>query len=362
MEPAGLIPTPESIPAPWGLIEFLGIFTLFFHLLFINVVLGGSLILLFTRLFGKQQPLGDSVAGVLSGKIPTVLAMAITFGVAPLLFLQVLYGHFFYSSSVLIALYWILLIPLLIIAYYGAYIHARKHDSRRGLSLFFLALTCLILLWIAFIFENNISLMLQPGRWTAYFGNRDGTLLNLSDPVIWPRYLHFVTASVAVAGIFSALLWSLGERKGVQGAADRKKTGLKIFAFATMVQIAVGLWLLIALPENVMMQFMGRNKLYTVIFGCGFLAAVLLIVAALQGSLVQTLAVLVVTIVLMLLMRFFVRTAYLDPYFKVESLEVVPQYDVLILFVVILLVGLGIVWYMLKTAANAAATRQGRAS
>ncbi len=48
--------------------------------------------------------------------LPLVIAFAVNFGVAPLLFLQVLYGHFIYTSSILMGIFWISIIPALIIA------------------------------------------------------------------------------------------------------------------------------------------------------------------------------------------------------------------------------------------------------
>jgi hypothetical protein len=358
MEPAGLIPTPETIPAPWGLLEFLGVFTLIIHLLFINVVLGGSLISLFARLRQPDLALDESVPGALARKITTFLALAITFGVAPLLFVQVLYGHFFYTSSVLMAFYWIMVIPLLLVAYYGAYIHARKFDSARGLSLFFLALSSLILLVIALIYENNISMMAQPGKWPEYFSNRNGTILNLGDPVLWPRYLHFITASVAVGGLFSALIWSFRVRRGDENGGSHVKSGLKIFSVATMIQVVIGFWFLLALPKEIMMKFMGQNLLYTVMLALGIVLALAAIITSTLGRLPATLVFLVSTVAVMVILRTFLRTSFLEGYFKVESLELVPQYDVLFLFVAVFVIGLAVVGYMLKLAFNAAAGKE----
>ena len=62
-------------------------------------------------------------------KLPVMIALGINMGVPPLLFLQVVYGNLFYSSSVLMAVYWILIIPLLILAYYGTYIHIFRYGK-----------------------------------------------------------------------------------------------------------------------------------------------------------------------------------------------------------------------------------------
>ncbi len=120
------------------------------------------------------------------------MALTVNFGVPPLLFVQVLYGHLFYSSSVMLAVPWILVIPILILAYYGAYIFVKKADKAPVWSKGALVFTSLFLLYIAFVFVNNNTLAIQPDRWGIYFENPGGWNLNLGEPTLWPRYLHFV--------------------------------------------------------------------------------------------------------------------------------------------------------------------------
>ena len=164
MNPTQLIPIPDTIPAPPWLFFILGLLTFTLHILVINVALGGSLITLLSRLKANAN-LETSLHGGIAAKIPVTFALGINLGVAPLLFLQVIYGHLFYASSVLLAVYWILVIPLLIVAYYGSYIHIRKYDKASGLSKISLLITSLILLYIGFTFVNNMSLMAQPEKW-----------------------------------------------------------------------------------------------------------------------------------------------------------------------------------------------------
>ena len=348
MDPAALIPDALEIPAPVWLLEFLGALTLVIHLIFINVVLGGALISLFNRLRCPEETRMDSVPGSMAKKIPTVLAMAITFGVAPLLFVQVLYGHFFYTNSILMGIYWILIIPFLIVAYFSFYYHSVKFDLKRGASVFALSLGVAILLYIAFMFENNVTMMLQPDKWTAYFDHRGGTILNLSDPAIYPRYIHFLTASLAVASLFIALVWNFRKNRGVAGADEKVKTYLRLFGFATMFQIVVGFWFLIALPKNVMMTFMGQNMAATVSLALGILLAMAAIMTAMMNRVWLTSIITVLTVAVMIMNRIFVRDAYFEPYFSADQLEVVPQYQIMTIFLVIFVIGLGVIGYMIK--------------
>ena len=350
MESFQLIPSPDTIPAPSWIFLVLDIVTFLLHILVINVVLGGSLILLFSGLRNRETSLESSFQGAIIKKIPTSFALGVNLGVAPLLFIQVIYGHLIYSSSVLMAVYWMLIIPLLIIAYYGAYIHSRNLEKRRTLAMIAIAITSLIVLYIAFMLTNNMTLMIQPEKWSGYFTNRSGTLLNLTEPTLIPRYLHFVTASIAVGGLFAALVWHLRKRKNIEGADQKIKLGLQIFAIATAVQVVVGLWFLISLPSEFMMAFMGQNILYTLFLLVGIGLGIAALITGFLNKFIPTLILLIGTVAVMVINRFNLRTLYIDRFFKLESLELSPQYDVLALFLVIFVVGLLIVGYMLKTA------------
>lgn len=353
MDPSSLIPATEAIPAPWWVMETLGVLVLIFHLLVVNVALGGSLLLLWNRLRGGCTAGATIGPEVLKYKLPTAFAVGINLGVAPLLFTQVLYGHFFYTSSIIMAVSWIMVIPLVILGYYGAHTHARKYASRPGLALAALVVACAVLLYVPFAFENNISLELQPERWSRWFENRGGTALSLSDPVMWGRYLHFVTASLAVAGLFIALVWGIRGRRGRPDTAPHVRRALRIYALTNMVQVVIGLALLMLLPRRILLQFMGGDLLYSGVLLAGFSLALAGIFAALQGRLWTTVALTVGIVTMMVLTRTFLRHAYLEPWFDPASLPVEPRYGVLALFLATLAAGLAIVGVMLKWAIQA---------
>ena len=105
---------------------------------------------------------------MMAHRLPTVMAFVINLGVPPLLFAQVLYGRALYTSSVLIGAYWISVIFLLMASYYGLYYSAKRAEARRpwtatGLAALLLALT------IAFIYSNNMTLMLRPQVWAGMY-------------------------------------------------------------------------------------------------------------------------------------------------------------------------------------------------
>ncbi len=149
-----IIPSVDAIPVHWLWFELLLILTFFIHMVLMNFLLGGTLLSVWDLLLGK--PVKKA-----SGALPTLVALTVNFGVPPLLFVQVLYGHLFYSSSVMVAVPWILVIPILILAYYAAYIFVRKAESAPGWSKGALVITSLFLLYIAFIFVNNNTLAIR---------------------------------------------------------------------------------------------------------------------------------------------------------------------------------------------------------
>ena len=114
MDPVALIPTPDTIPVHWGWFQFLLLLTFYLHILFMNVMLG-TIIIAFVRHFQRPTetcPLTEEI----SQKLPFSIALAVNFGVAPLLFVQVLYGHFIYASSILMAVLWLSIVGILIAA------------------------------------------------------------------------------------------------------------------------------------------------------------------------------------------------------------------------------------------------------
>lgn len=348
MDISTLIPTPDAIPVAWGWFHVLLLLTFLLHLLVMNAMLGGGIIALFSLFRGGEQNqlLGKEVGY----KLPYTIAFAVNMGVAPLLFVQVLFGHFIYSSSILMAVWWLSIIALLILAYYAAYIYDFKFDALQGMRILLLIFSVAILLFIGFMFSNNMTLMLQPEKWVAYFNNPGGTLLNAEDPSLWPRYLHFVVGAVAIAGLFLALVGHFGFTKSKVDPATMIETGMGYFTKATVIQVLLGVWFLLSLPREVMLQFMGRSGYGTILLLIGLVLAGLMLYAGYRRRVIMASAVALVLMVVMVLMRDLVRFAYLKPYFHPADLTVTPEYSPFIFFLVVFVAGLVLVGYMIKLA------------
>jgi hypothetical protein len=340
-----LIPTPDVLPAAWGYFQFLLMLTFPLHLLAMNAMLGTALISLLARVRGG--PAHIRLAHDLAKMLPLIVAFTINLGVAPLLFVQVLYGHFLYTSSVLMAVYWLGVPLVLIIAYYAVYLYDFKFEALGRWGIAPIALVLAVFLGIAFIFTNNMTLMLEPGRWTAYFSHRDGTVLNLGSPTLWPRYLHNVIGGMAVGGLFVAAFGKFKASREPQVGELAVRMGLKVFTTLTMAEVLIGFWFLMSLPLPVMTLFMGGSPLATGLLGAGVLLALLALAAGSRGNVVLGAGLTVPLVFVMAFMRDAVRAGTLKPVFTPATLKVVPQVSPMIMFALTLVGGIAVIAWML---------------
>lgn len=348
MNPLHLVPLAEPIPAEWGWFKLFLIPGFTVHILLINIVIGVSVISLFAGL-GKRKTVFP-VRGDLEQKLTVVFALAVNFGVLPFLFLQVLYGQFVYASSQLMAVYWLSAVLLSIIAYYSLYYSKFREDAPETVGNAVKAITVLLLLAVAFVFSNNMTLMLKPETWRAFFTHSDGTLLNLSDPVLVPRYLHFVIASVAVGGLFIAIVQTLKAERGKEADDEAISLGMKYFTFATLLQIPAGFWFQMSLPRDIMHLFLGGSLPHTAVFLLSLLLMIQTLYLGLKKTVWPAAFSLLVLVFAMINMRDMVRTAYLDPFFSVHRLENTGQYSSFLFFAFSLFVSAGLILYVLELA------------
>ena len=354
-----LVPSvdPNPLPAPYWVFKVLLVVTFFLHIVAMNFMVGGAGLALFARWREKKNAYGQRIFLDVAKKVPTFLAATISLGIAPLLFVQVLYGQYFYTSSILVAWPWFLVIVLLIFAYYGFYFVAYKGEKRPVAAGRVMLFSTTLVLLIGFIYTNNITLSLVPSRWVQkYFASVSGWNLNLTEPTLVPRYLHFMTSAVAVGGLLLVLIaWANWKRD--EGYARAIFTlGGKAFLYATMAQFVVGSWFFMSLPRELRMMFMGDNSLATGLFGFGVAAAlvtILLMSRALRAGNIRLAAIGVsaltaVIILTMVVMRDMLRDAYLAPYFHPQEFAVQTQWSPLVGFLVLFVAGIGLWLLMLK--------------
>jgi hypothetical protein len=245
------------------------------------------------------------------------------------------------------------------VAYYGTYILAFKRKSLGAWEGALRGLTILIFLTIAFIFSNNMSLMLRPDVFRALYAG-GGPRFNLGDPTLWPRYGHMAMGAVAVAGMWVSGYGLFRVRRDPEFGNWAMRYGAAWFAGTTAVNVLFGFWLLFALPGATMARFMGDVPVAATILGLGMLfglgSMAMMFMAAnapRPAPLVRLgLAGLILTLMFMVLMRDQVRRGALATmgYEPVRWVE--PQWGNIIAFVILLLVGIAIVVWMVRALAK----------
>jgi len=359
MNSTNLVPSPDvlPLPAPVFLLHFLLLLTFFVHVIFMNCMLGGVLLAVWSR--ARSRTPGDAhglLADQVAKILPTLVAGTVTFGVAPLLFLQVLFGQFLFSSSVIMGWPWFSVVPILILAYYGTYLQSFAAEKLGSFRLPLFILTALLFVTIAFIYTNNVTLMLRPDRWgEIYFANPSGTNLNSGEPMLLSRYLHMVFGAVAIAGLFVAWLGRFKQKSDPAQAAFLRRYGLSVFTWLTAVNIGVGLWFYLTLVSPVRKLMMGGSLAATILFGLGVILSVVLLglvarakLSRSGGGLVLATVVAAVTLADMILLRDRVRAGYLDGIYAPESFPLQTQVFNLVLFALLLVGGLVTVIWMLR--------------
>ncbi len=140
-----------------------------------HYVLAGSLYLtvdaLITPSYSSHDAGQPCLADILRDWLPLQLSAAITAGVAPLLFVQILYPQHFYTANLLLAWRWMLLIPILIAAFYALYL-IKARFAGRGSRLFRLSLAAFAAAcfgFVGFSWTANFTVSTSPSEWSAIY-------------------------------------------------------------------------------------------------------------------------------------------------------------------------------------------------
>lgn len=360
MASSELIPAvdPMPVPGPLWLFHVLWVVTFLLHILLVNAVLGGSLIAAWA---GTARPAARRVVDLLLNINTWAIPLSITFGIAPLLFVQVVLGRFFYTAALLVPWWWLGLLGLLMVGYYLNYL-AKWRLAKGERVRHWLVLQAACFLLVAFIQVVVNLLHMQPERWQAV---ANSTLTALADPTLAPRFLHFLLAALAMVGgvvAWVAVRWAAGGAPGAEKAEldAMARIGVKFALYATLLQLVDGFWLLFALPEEVLKGFMRAGPAAMAPLTVGIVAGVLLLVVLAQvhdplaqgGKVRLALELVVGAAAVMVLTRHQLREVYLAPARATEELATAPPWGLIVLFLVVFVAGVATTVYAMVRAAS----------
>ncbi|MDO5114014.1 MAG: hypothetical protein Q4E67_06525 [Planctomycetia bacterium] len=206
--------TLPPLPAPVWFILFWKVAGFVFHTIFMHLWLVAFPIAMILHWKGCSQ--GQQWAGRLIRPMPIYIALGVNLGIVPLLFIQLLYPRAFYPATILMAWHWLLIIPLLIPAYFGVYRYAFALPKETpippgtrawgwGSALFFLL--------IGFLFVNGLILTARPEVWEEIWLDKEiaaaatGFGSAIREATLFPRWMLMLAL-----GLGTTAIWTLWDR------------------------------------------------------------------------------------------------------------------------------------------------------
>ena len=369
MDPATLVApsSPLGYPAPYWFIALFKLIGFVLHMVPMNLWYAGILVAMLLQWRG-----GDN-ARVFSNRLmkqmPIIVALGVNFGIVPLLFIQIAYYKAFYPATILMAWFWFAIVILLTFAYYGVYIYASalKNENAKfaGLrkaagwisSIFFIA--------IGFLFANGFSLMANLSNWpslwekTSIAGAPLGIALNTGDPSLLPRWLMMFGLALMTTAAYSYFDAGFLARK----ESDIYKKWVPGFAFKLytigMIWFALtGTWYVFGTWSEQIKQLMFSSPTVILTYATAITPGavwLLMLFRWRSGKIVKTCSIVLPALQLIILAlnavsRQIVQNAEIGVYYDVSAEQVNMQWSPMILFLVLLVAGVGVIIWMLKKA------------
>ena len=197
--------------------------TLALHAALIGYVLAGAGYAAVAAIRRRPDPIADAARDWL----PFYLGMAITAGVAPLVFVQLLYQHRFYTADLLMGPRWGAIIPALVVGFYALYLHKASTRPRRRLVAIVLAALCFA--FVAWSWTEHHLLMVDDARWHAFYAAGDHVYTSAA---LVPRVAMWLAAALPAFAAIAA--WQVGA-----GPARRRLAVLAIAGVVASTALAL---------------------------------------------------------------------------------------------------------------------------
>lgn len=355
MDP-NLIPAPDmlGLPAlPW-LLQILMALTLALHWAFLGFTIAGTLAMLAVLLKKErgieQQAFLDKLVPIL----PFTLNLAMTMGVAPLLFVQVLYGNFFYSSNILMGYVWLGILPLLIVNFYCYYIAWYCVGQQRPIPPVLPVASLGLGAAIAFILSSNAVLMQQPEAWESMRPSM-GFMPYLGDHVIFARWLLALASFAAFGGLAVGAAGRGGLLGNGGGVARSLGRTLALAAGAAQLVLLAGFVIMLPGDQRAVM-LSGAEALFFYVAVAAMVAGLAVAAAIFGGEKPGQAAVIAAPVLFFVgllgaaAIRDTIRREALSEYFKLSEFPLHPEWSSLALFLTVFTAGLGIIVWLIRMA------------
>jgi len=196
---------PAGVPTYPIIFIGLGVLTFALHILFVQLMLGTSAITIFGAF--KNDAKWRRLAAAMLEIAKVSVSVAIVIGVAPLLFVQVVYDPHWYTSNVLSANWVIGFIIILIFAYWAMYAYyfmnsKEKDKTKEPKGKIWMLVSLALMLVVGFIMHSLTSQILHPELWKEWYlqnGVLDYSGSKLHANNLW-RFALFISMAIPVTG------------------------------------------------------------------------------------------------------------------------------------------------------------------
>jgi hypothetical protein len=329
------LPSYEFLPAPLWLITGLHVLTLSLHFVAMNFLVGGVVAVFWGKLGGAS---GHPLSGTLVRLFPSLMAATVTLGVAPLLFLQLVYPRQVYAAAIVMGWFWMAVAAAVILSYYLLY--AASHSQGPGMRRrrLYVGVALLGLVYVSLLYSSVFSLAERPELIRQlYARTQSGLSWNPALGDYSFRWLHMILGAVTVGGFFVGLL----------GRADDAafRLGRNFFLWGMVGAALAGFAWLFSLGND-LNPLMRTPAIWALNLGIVLAAGALHFFF--QKRFLPSGAALFVSLILMVYTRHQVRLLRLDGAYDPSSLPVTPQWSVFAVFLACLLAAIAAVALMLR--------------
>ncbi|MPQ75439.1 hypothetical protein [Hydrogenovibrio sp. JE_KL2] len=250
---------PAGLPSYPIIFIGLSVLTFALHILFVQLMLGTSVITLIGAF--SQNTYWRRLGAAMLEVAKVSVSVAIVIGVAPLLFVQVVYDPHWYTSNVLSADWVIGFIIFLILGYWAMYYYyfvnnANQDKSATPKARWSMLLSLALMLLVGFIMHSLTSQILHPELWKSWYMQKNGMVDYTGDKLhewnLW-RYAFFISLSIPVAG---GMLVTYRRFKSVRSDADHAylnwaaEVGKKWIKVGSIISTVLYVGWMMTLPET----------------------------------------------------------------------------------------------------------------
>ncbi len=247
---------PAGLPFYPIVFQFLLVLTFALHIIMVNLVVGSTFLAIWE--IWKRDSFGLRLSKALGRVITVGMSIAIVLGVAPLLFVQVIYDPFWYTATTLSAFWALLFLVVITLAFYagyGFYLGNRKAEVNTAKTGWALVAAGLLLFTALFIHMLSME-QLMPQHWKEWIISANGVVSYSGGEfhgVEFGRLLHILIPSFAVTGVFLMLYAAYFKDRGDYDPEYLEYVGQKgawMAFWASALAIGAGFWWLGLIPQE----------------------------------------------------------------------------------------------------------------